>query len=151
MSLLKFFSEPLQDSWLDSYGHLSDAYYAVAFTEAIWQLLAHFDIGREYFEATGGAMYTVENHVRYLKEVAAPASIDTESMILGSDSKRLHMGSVMKVDGVERATAEFMCLHFDSNSGGVVPMPPDVQNALKAAQVTKQPDWASSRISMEQR
>jgi len=148
MTVLKLHSEPVQDSWLDAYGHLNEAYYLVAFSNASWPLQAHFGIGTEYFDKTGGAIYTVETHLRYLDEVRAPATVDIESMILGSDAKKIHFAHVMKVDGTERATAEFMMLHFDSNAGRVSPMPEDVQTALKAAEMPELPEWSGRQISL---
>lgn len=148
MTILKLHSEPVQDSWLDAYGHLNEAYYLVAFSNATWPLQDHFKIGTDYFDATGGAIYTVETHLRYLNEVRAPAVVDIESMILGSDAKRIHFAHVMKVDGTERATAEFMMLHFDSNAGRVAPMPEAVQAALKAAQVSELPEWSGRSLSL---
>jgi len=148
MTILRLHSEPVQDSWLDAYGHLNEAYYLVAFSNATWPLQAHFGIGTEYFDKTGGAIYTVETHLRYLNEVRAPATVDIESMILGSDAKRFHFAHVMKVDGTERATAEFMMLHYDSNAGRVTEMPEYVQAALKAAEVSELPEWSGRRISL---
>ena len=148
MTILKLHSEPVQESWLDAYGHLNEAYYLVAFSNASWRLQAHFGVGTDYFDETGGAIYTVETHLRYLDEVSAPAMLEIESMILGSDAKRLHYAHVMKVDGTERATAEFMGLHFDSKAGYTTPMPEAVRAALKAAEVKELPDWCGRQITL---
>src|ERR1700741_4702609 len=102
MTLLKLHAEPLKSEWLDIYGHLNEAYYLVPFTNANWAILDHFGIGAAYFERTGGALYTVESHVRYVKEVHAPALVEIESMVLGADAKRVRVAHVMKVDGGER-------------------------------------------------
>ena len=67
--MLNLHREPVQESWLDAYGHLSEAYYLVPFSNASWAYQDHFDIGVTYFEKTGGALYTLETHLRYLKEV----------------------------------------------------------------------------------
>ena len=75
---LQLHSEPVQDIWLDAYGHLNEAYYLVPFSNATWALQEHFDIGVPYFERTGAALYTVETHVRYLQEVRAPAVMEIE-------------------------------------------------------------------------
>jgi len=149
MTVLKLHSEPLRDEWLDDYGHLNDGFYAVAFGNAAWPLLDHFGLGLEYFERTGGALYTVESHIRYLKEVRPPAMLEMDSMVLGSDAKRFHFAHVMMVDGVERATFECMNLHFDSNAGRTAPMPEDVQAALKATEMAEPPDWAGRGISLK--
>jgi acyl-CoA thioesterase FadM len=151
MTLLKLHAEPVQDAWLDAYGHLNEAHYLVPFTNANWAILAHFGIGTDYFERTGGALYTVESHVRYLKEVRAPAVMEIGSLVLGADPKRLRVAHLMTVDGIERATFECVMLHFDSKAGRTAPMPADVQAALAAAQVAALPPWAGRGISLDRR
>ncbi len=151
MTVLKLHSEPLRDEWLDAYGHLNDAYYLVPFSNATWVLQDHFGIGVDYFERTGGALYTVETHLRYLKEVHSPAMLWIESMILGSDAKRLRFAHILRVDDVERATFECVVLHFDTEVNRTAPMPDDVQVALKQAEVTKVADWAGRGISLEKK
>src|SRR5215475_13897749 len=132
MPALKLHAEPLQDQWLDAYGHLNEAYYLVPFTNANWAILDHFGIGTAYFERTGGALYTVESHVRYVKEVRSPALIEIETLVFDADAKRMRVAHIMKVDGIERATLECVMLHFDSKVGRTAPMPIEVQVALKA-------------------
>ncbi len=146
-SRLKLHSEPVQDIWLDAYGHLNEAYYLVPFSNATWALQEHFAIGVAYFERTGAALYTVESHVRYLKEVRAPAVMEIESLILGCDAKRLRIGHVMTVEGVQRATFECLGLHFDTRAGKTAALPGDVQAALKQASVPVLPDWTGRSVS----
>jgi acyl-CoA thioesterase FadM len=149
MSGLKLHSEPVQGIWLDAYGHLNEAYYLVPFSNATWALQEHFDIGVPYFERTGAAIYTVESHVRYLKEVRAPAVMDIESFIFGVDGKRLHIAHVMTVDGIQRATFECLGLHFDTRAGKTAAFPEDVEAALKQAARLKLPEWAGRRVSLQ--
>ena len=151
MTIFKLHAEPLQDAWLDAYGHLNDAYFLVPFTNASWAILDRFGIGKEYFQRTGGAFYTVESHLRYVKEVRAPALLEIASMVLGADAKRLRLAHVMSVDGSERATFECVLLHFDSKAGRTAPMPADVQAALAAAQAADLPPWAGRGISLERK
>ena len=143
MTVFQLHSEPVLDEWLDHYGHLNEAYYLVPFSNATWALQAEFGIGQDYFDRTGGALYTVESHIRYLKDVRAPAL-----MILGVDAKRLHFAEVMTVDGVERATFECMGLHVDTNTGKSAPMPEAVVAAMAEAVTAEPPDWAGRRISL---
>ena len=151
MTVLKLHSEPLQDGWLDAYGHLNDGYYLVPFGNASWPLQDHFGIGVDYFERTGCALYTVESHLRYLREVRSPATLEIESMILSSDAKRIRFAHVMNVDGIERATFESVVLHFDTKANRTTPMPEDVQVALKQVEVTEIPNWAGRGISLEKK
>jgi len=150
-NVLKLHSEPVQDRWLDAYGHLNEAYYLVPFSNATWALQEHFAIGVPYFERTGAALYTLESHVRYLKEVRAPAVMEIGSMILGFDSKRLRIAHVMKVDGTERATFECVGLHFDTRAGKPVSMADDVLAALRAATVSEHPDWAGRSVTLDKK
>ena len=149
VTLLKLHDEPVQDAWLDAYGHLNEAYYLVPFSNASWALQAHFDIGTGYFERTGGALYTVESHIRYLKEVRAPALMEVESLVLASDAKRLHIAHVMQVEGTIRATFECLGLHYDTRAGRSVAMPEAVQAALAEARAAEMPDWAGRRVSLQ--
>jgi acyl-CoA thioesterase FadM len=149
MTIMKLHAEPLLDDWLDAYGHLNEAYYLVPFSNTTWVLQDHFGIGVEYFERTGGALYTVESHLRYLKEVRAPATLEIESLILGSDAKRIRLAHVMQVDGIERATFECLLLHFDTKAGRTTALPEAVQAALKAAEVAELPNWAGRKVSLE--
>jgi len=133
MTVFQLHSEPVRDDWLDHYGHLNEAYYLVPFSSATWALQEKFGIGKAYFERTGGALYTVESHVRYLKEVRAPAVMDITTMILGVDAKRVHIAEIMTVDGSERATFECLGLHVNTNTGRTAPMPDDVVAGLREA------------------
>ena len=148
MTVFKFHSEPMQDSWADAYGHLNEAYYLLPFTNTTWIMQDHFGIGTDYFAATGCAIYTVESHLRYLNDVRMPATLDIETLMLGSDAKKIWFAHQMRVDGDLCATAEFMTLHYDTRAGRTTAMPEDVQTRLKAAEVAELPDWVGRRISL---
>ena len=144
------YSEPLQAAWLDIYGHMNTAYYQVPFSNAIWAYQSEFGLGREYFEATGGSLYTVESHARYVREVRGMVDIEVETFTVECDEKRLHLAQVMTVDGVERATFECMSLHVDSRSGKASPMPAEVFAAFQRVCVAREnwPDWVGRRIAL---
>ncbi len=148
MTTLKLHSEPLQDIWLDAYGHLNEAYYLVPFSNTTWRLQDYFGIGVDYFDKTGCAIYTVETHMRYLHEVRKPAVMNIESIILGSEAKKIWFAHLMLVDETLCATAEFMALHYDTKRSHTAPMPDDVQAMLKDFEVKQKPDWAGRRISL---
>ncbi len=147
----KFHSEPIQDAWLDAYGHLNEAYYLLPFSNATWIMQDHFGIGVPYFKDTGCAIYTVETHMRYLAEVRAPATVDIETLIIGADEKRIWFAHEMLCEGTLRATAEFMVLHFDTRAGRTSPMPADVVAALKDAQVPEPPEWAGRSVGLKKK
>ncbi len=152
MTILKLHSEPLiEDGWLDAYGHLNEAYYLVPFTNATWVLQEHFGVGVEYFDQSGCAIYTVETHLRYLNEVRKPAVMEIESLILGSDPKRIWFAHQMVVDGTLCATGEFMVLHYNTREGRTVGMPEAVQSTLRQSEMSARPEWAGRQISLQKR
>ena len=143
--------EELRPEWLDAYGHLNEGYYLVAFSNAAWDFLNKLDVGVAYFERTGCGMYTVESHLRFLKEVRAPAVLETRGEILGFDAKRVRCGFVMTSEGVERATLETVYIHFDTKSGRAAAMSDEVQARLRGAQAAELPAWAGRGITLERR
>ncbi len=148
MNTYRFHSEPLQESWLDAYGHLNEAYYLVPFSNTTWIMQDHFGIGTDYFDATGCAIYTVETHLRYLSEVRAGATMDIETLMLGSNAKKIWFAHKMLVNEELCATAEFMTLHFNTREGRTMEMPAAIQAALKAAEMEELPDWVGRQISL---
>ena len=144
------YPEPLQGAWLDVYGHMNTAYYQVPFSNAIWAYQSEFGLGREYFETTGGSLYTVESHARYVREVRGSVDIDVATFTVECDEKRLHLAQIMTVDGIERATFECMSLHVDSRAGKARPMPEDVYEAFRGACLPRDewPDWVGRRIAL---
>ncbi len=146
--MLKLHNEPLQDNWLDDYGHLNEAFYLVPFTNTTWKFQDYFNIGVDYFEETGCAIYTVETHLRYVNEVRSPALIEVETIVLGSDAKKIWFAHIMVVDGVTCATGEFMTLHYSTRDNRTVALPEATQQALKQAEVYEKPDWVGGRINL---
>ena len=148
MTVFRFHSEPMQDSWADAYGHLNEAYYLVPLSNATWKMQDHFGIGTDYSDRSGCAIYTVETHLRYLNDVRAPAKMEIETLVLGSDAKKIWFAHSMLVDGNLCATAEFMALHYNTREGRTMEMPGEVQARLKAAETDEWPDWVGRRISL---
>ena len=151
MTTLRLHSEPLKGEWLDDYGHLNEAYYLVPFTNTTWRLQDHFGVGVEYFEQTGCALYTLETHLRYLREVRQPANLEIESIILGSDAKKIWFAHSMLVDGRLCATGEFILLHYNTWEKKATEMPEKVQAMLTEATVADRPEWVGRSISLVRR
>ena len=149
MTTFNFHSEPVQDSWLDAYGHLNEAYYLLPFTNTTWKFQDHFNIGVDYFERTGCAIYTVETHLRYLNDVRSPAIINVETIVLGSEPKKIWFAHQMLVEGALCATAEFMVLHYATRESRTIEMPESVQKALKQSEIPEKPDWVGRKISLQ--
>ena len=146
MTDFHFHAEPLRAEWLDAYGHLNEAFYLLPFSEASWKMQEHFGIGVAYFEKSNCAIYTLETHLRYLREVRAPAHLEIATRILGVDEKRLHFAHLMAADDSLRATVEFMALHYDARAKRAVAFPEEVREKLQRAAV-ELPEWAGRRVS----
>ena len=117
--------------WIDYIGHMMDAYYFVAFTEATEALLDHLGLGAAYRGRANCAMYTVESHLCFHGSVRAGEMLSYSSQLLGCDLKRLHVFHRMTLadSGMEVATNELMFLHVDLASERVTAMPPDAGRA----------------------
>jgi len=115
----------VQDHWVDYNDHLNEGYYGVVFSDAGDHVLSQLGFSEEYRSGVGGTFYTAETHTRYLAEVSADAEIAVVSLVVGVDSKRLHLWHDLRTDGRTAATQESMILHVGIDSGRVAPMPDD--------------------------
>ncbi len=100
------------------------------FGNATTALMEHTGMGAAYRDATGSSLYTVEAHVRYLREVALGAELQVRTRVLARDAKRLRLWHELDADGRLAATEELMCLHVGPD--GTLPFPDGVAAALDA-------------------
>jgi len=77
--------------WIDYNGHMMDAYYFMAFTEATEAFLDHVGLGAAYRARTGSGIYTAESHLCFLSSVTSGATLAYHTQLLGHDAKRLHV------------------------------------------------------------
>jgi acyl-CoA thioester hydrolase len=112
--------------WIDYNGHMMDAYYFVAFTEATEALLDHVGLGAAYRAETGCGIFTVESHLCFYRSAGAGERLRYRSQLLGWDGKRLHVFHWMteETGGQEVATIELLFLHVDLDRQRVTPVPP---------------------------
>ena len=154
MSALATGGRVVPEAWIDYNGHMMDAYYCVAFTEATEAFLDHVGLGVAYRAESGCGMYTVESHVCFAKSVQAGATLRYESQLLGWDDKRLHLFHQMGEPGSgdQLATNELMLLHVDLATERVTPMPRArsraVQLVASAQAALPPPQNAGRRIRM---
>jgi acyl-CoA thioester hydrolase len=139
--------------WIDYNGHMMDAYYFMAFTEATEAFLDHVGLGAAYRARTGSGIYTVESHLCFLSGVVGGAVLAYQTQLLGHDAKRLHVFHRMSDSGTLVATCELMFLHVSGER--VAPMPPERAAAIAALAVSHAalpwPDRAGRRVAMPQR
>ena len=157
MSTLATGGRVVPEAWIDYNGHMMDAYYCVAFTEATEAFLDHVGLGAAYQAESRCGMYTVESHVCFAKSVRGGATIRYESQLLGWDDKRLHLFHQMAEPGSgdQVATSELMLLHVDLATERVTLMPSARSRAVQliatAQAALPTPQNAGRRISMPSR
>jgi carnitine 3-dehydrogenase len=108
--------------WIDYNGHVHESRYLQLFGDATDVLLSRLGVDAAHL-AGGGSYFTVETHLRHLRELAAGDAVTVTTQVLGADEKRLHVFHVLRCDGDEApvATAEQMLLHVDTEHGRVAP------------------------------
>ncbi|WP_405593040.1 thioesterase family protein [Streptomyces sp. NBC_01092] len=155
---LPLFHETVRPEWIDYNGHLSEAYYVLVFGFATDALMEHTGMDAEYRKSTGCSMYTVESHVRYLRDVPDRAQLVVVTRVLGAAGKKarfthemyvgteIHVGTEQEADAGPVATIELLALHVDQKAGRATPFPGAVRERL-AALVEQPPEWAGRSIA----
>jgi carnitine 3-dehydrogenase len=143
-------------SWLDYNGHMTESRYLHVFSEATDALLRAVGIDAAYL-GRGASAYTVETHLRHLRDVAGLEPIEVSTQILGADEKRLHVFHTMSHGLGEEtlATAEQMLLHVDTEAGRTTawrePVASRVAGAAAAHSVLPVPDGVGRAIAIPSR
>ncbi|MFI0710153.1 thioesterase family protein [Streptomyces inhibens] len=145
---LPLFRQTVQDAWIDYNGHLSEAYYVLVFGFATDALMDTAGLDAAYRARTGCSLYTVEAHVRYLREVARDSELTIRTTVLGVDGKKLRLVHEMfagEPSGDPVATEELFALHVDQGTGRAAPLP-DATHLHLAGLTAPAPEWAGRGI-----
>jgi acyl-CoA thioester hydrolase len=151
MAVLAPYHCTVQPDWIDYNGHLSEAYYVLAFGFATDQVMLALGLDEAYRIASGCSLYTVEAHVRYLAETVEGADLTITTTIVGAGVKKLHLAHEMRSGGTLIATEELLALHVDSGTGRTVPFTAPVATAINEHQPADDavaPDWAGRAVSL---
>jgi acyl-CoA thioester hydrolase len=99
--------------WIDYNGHVRDAYYTVALSHAIDEVMDHLGLDAAYRERTQCTLYTLELHLHFLQEVKSTDELTVSTSILDFDRKRIHAGCVFNCARMSdpAAVADVMLLH----------------------------------------
>jgi acyl-CoA thioester hydrolase len=106
-------SETVGPEWIDYNGHLYDGYYAVIFARATDAFLVRIGLDADGRASTGRTIYTLETHVRFLREVKLGASVDITAQLLGLDHKRVRLFLNMQNGAILAATSEQLLICID--------------------------------------
>lgn len=129
---LTLHAEPVRPDWVDYNGHMNVAYYVLAFDHATDAFLDFAGLGQAYRDAGNASVFVVEAHVTYEREVGEGDPLAFETMVLGTDAKRIHLFHVMRhaTGGWIAATNELMMIHIDMTTRSVASLPEAVQHRL---------------------
>ena len=154
---LALHADRVAPDWVDYNNHMTESRYLQVFGDATDAVLRFAGADDEYM-ASGRSFYTVETHIRHLREVAGGEPVTVETRVLGSDGKRVHLfhrmfhGERGEERGAELATGEHMLLHVDTAAGRAAPAAPEIAGRLAeiaAAQAPLgTPEGAGRRIAM---
>lgn len=151
MAVLDSYHCTVQPEWIDYNGHLSEAYYVLAFGFATDQVMDALGLDAAYRAASGCSLYTVEAHVRYLAETGDGAALVITTTVVGAGAKKLHLAHEMRSNDVLIATEELLALHVDSVSGRTAAFSASTASAIeehRTAASSAAPDWIGRSVSV---
>ena len=124
----------VRPEWVDYNGHLRDAYYLLIFSEATDALMDHIGLDACTRERTYTTIFTLECHLRFLREVKRSITVQVRTQLLGHDAKRLHIHQSLMVGESDEAAAvcEQMLMHVDGRGPKSAPFAPDVLACVQA-------------------
>lgn len=101
--------------WVDHNGHMNVAYYTTLFDQAFETFFDIAGVGRTYSQEHGCAMFVVESHFTYQRELNADAPIVIRAQLLDRDRKRIHIFLELYHEGEQflAATSEQIAVHVD--------------------------------------
>lgn len=131
--LLTLHTDTVRSEWIDYNGHMSEAYYVLAFGFVTDAFYDYIGVDARYRESSGCSFYTAEAHVSYLRELKEATPLRFTTQLLGYDTKRMHLFHQMFQASEEylAATTELMLLHVDQGQGRTAPLPRSVLNQLE--------------------
>jgi acyl-CoA thioester hydrolase len=101
--------------WIDATGRMSEAGFALAFGRATDALFEAIGVDETYRERHQCALYTLESHQRYLREVVEGVELRVDTLIVDGDHKRLHLFHQLRRDSSDEllATSESILVFVD--------------------------------------
>ncbi len=108
-------SVSVKPAWVDFNGHMNDAAYAEAFSEALMVMTDHLGLDAAGRAVTGHTIYTISMMIRYVHEATENAPLVLTGRILEADGKRVRVWAEMHnaSNGTLLATTEQLLLCVD--------------------------------------
>lgn len=138
------YRDTVRAEWIDYNGHLSEPFYVMVFGFATDHLMDETGMDAAYRARTGSSLYTVEAHVRYLREVPPDKELVVSTAVISVSGKKLRFCHDMHVDGELVATEELLAVHV--TRARAAPFPDPVACRLRQL-VSDPPAYAGRAIS----
>lgn len=149
MTAFDSFSTTVPKEWVDYNEHLSEAFYVLIFGYATDAVMDRIGLGATEREATGASLYTVEAHLRYLREVRLGAKVSVRSQVVGSAPRKLHVAHEMGTSDGLVATEEVLGLYVAGDPVTAQPFPEAVAARVAGLlDVDGAPDWVGRSIKV---
>ncbi|MBK3824437.1 thioesterase family protein [Paraburkholderia aspalathi] len=122
----------VKPEWVDYNQHMSESCYLLVFGDNSDAFFRYFGIDDDY-RLGGHSIYTVETHIRNLREVALGEPVRLTLRLLDFDHKRLHIFHEMwhAASNTLLATGEQLLMHVDMQAGRAASLPPELQARLE--------------------
>ena len=123
---LRLYEAPVQADWIDYNGHMNETYYLLIASKATDELIDFIGMDAAFRHKNERTIYTLETHIRYLKEVGQGELVVVETQILALDSKRFRLFHNLRhgPGGDLLCTIEMMMLHIDTSGPKAAPFEP---------------------------
>ena len=148
---LPLHSATVLPEWTDYNGHMTEFRYLHVFGDATDAFLTTIGMDSDYM-AQGRSVYTVETHIRHVREVGVGRPLAVETQLLGHDKKRIRLCHIMREGetGEVLATAEHMMLSVDTEAGKAVemndPLPARLAEIWEGHKALEAPDFSGRPI-----
>jgi len=96
--------------WTDYNGHMNEAKYLQAFSDATDRFMAIVGCTPDYI-ATGGSYFSAETHIRHLDEILAGQRVRVETLCLNGQGKKMHLFQQLFAGDRLAATGEHLLIH----------------------------------------
>ncbi|KFG72943.1 thioesterase family protein [Streptomyces mutabilis] len=155
MTRPSLFHSTVRPEWIDYNGHMSEAFYVLVFGHATDALMIETGLDSGYRESTGCSLYTVESHIRFLRDVPDGSHLAVRTRVLGAAARKarfVHEMYVVSVpeseptpDAAPVATTELLAVHVDRQAGRAAEFPDAVRRRF--TELTEPaPEWAGRSI-----
>ena len=129
MTKLRDYRTTVVQEWIDYNNHLSEAFYVLIFGHATDAIMDQLGLGPQ---VSGSALFTVESHVRFLREIGLGTEVVVTAAVVQVKEKTLHLAYEMVAGGEVVATEEILLVHVAGAPARAVAFPAPVAERLAA-------------------